>query len=91
MKTIAQKIMDRPISEWPQSLPSEGLQDIEQELASLIQRATLLHCYVARRYNTGCGDQGHQASAKYANSALVKVRRSLGFSYPERLSQRIQL
>jgi len=89
MKTPAQKILARPIAEWPQAIQSHqgktvgALQDVESELSALIQRATLLNAYLSRRYNTGCGDQGHESSAKHARRVLVKVRKALGFSYPE--------
>lgn len=84
MKNTAQKILNRPIAEWPQALNATraSLQDIESELGALIQRAALLHAYVSHRFNTGCGDQGHDESAKHAHKQLISVRRALGFSYP---------
>ena len=96
MKTSAQKILERPVAEWPLAILSQqgktvgALQDVENELAALVQRAALLHAYLAHRYNTGCGDQGHKASAKYANTTLVQVRRALGFSYPKNTPLTIQ-
>jgi hypothetical protein len=33
---------------------------------------------------TGCGDQGHEDSVKEANKALTRIRKALGFNYPER-------
>jgi len=97
MKTNAQKILARPIAEWPQAINSArgktvgALQDIETELAALVQRAALLHSYVAHRYNTGCGDQGHTASAKAANRNHITIRKALGFTYPKNTSLHIQL
>ena len=79
-----QKVLQAPIAEWPQRLMSvTDLQAAESELSSLIQRATLLESYLAHRYNTGCGDQGHGASAKHAQRTLIAVRRALGYSYPK--------
>ena len=86
MKTTpTQKILTRPIAEWPQALNSTraSLQDIEAELSAFIQRATLLHGYIAHRFNTGCGDQGHEDGAKAARRELIGVRKALGFSYPK--------
>lgn len=83
------KLLETPVSQWPQALNSHkgsSLQDVEAELSALVQRAALLHAYVSHRYNTGCGDQGHDASAKKANAELVKIRRAMGFSYPQNLS-----
>ena len=82
MKTLT--LLAKPIAQWPQYINSEkrDLQEIEGELSTLIQRAALLESYIMHRYNTGCGDQGHAASAKHAGAVLVKVRRALGFSYP---------
>lgn len=78
--------MRRPIAEWPLALTAVSthgdLQDIERELSANIQRAVLLHGYLSHRYNTGCGEQSHESSAKKANRNLVKVRKGMGFSYP---------
>lgn len=90
MKTPAQKILNRPVAEWPRLLdacygvvPAGTMIQIEHELAALIQKAALLHVYIASRYNAGLGDQGHESSAKHANATLIKIRRALGFSYPK--------
>jgi len=87
----AQTILAKPLAEWPQYLNStkQDLQEIESELSALIQRAVLLESYVSHRWNTGCGDQGHDASAKKANRTLVQVRKALGFSYPANTPLRI--
>lgn len=88
MKTNAQKILTQPIAMWPQAINSTrgtvvgALQDVETELSSLIQRAALLHAYISHRYTSGCGDQGHEDSAKHANRELIKIRKAMGFSYP---------
>jgi hypothetical protein len=90
VKINAQKLLSSPIVNWPAlAAKAEAKQDIEQELSALIQRATLLEAYVSRRWNTGCGDQGHEASAKHAQRVLVKVRKALGSSYPKNTPLRI--
>jgi hypothetical protein len=90
----ARKLLKRPIQEWPQAIHgkigSDELQNIEHDLAGIVQRAALLHAYIAHRYNTCCVDQGHVASAKHANKRLVKIRKALGFSYPGNLSISLQ-
>ena len=89
MKTI-NEVLQAPISEWPQLLLSvSDTQGAESELTAMIQRAALLEAYLAHRYNTGCGDQGHNASAKHAGRVLVKIRKALGFSYPKNTPLRI--
>lgn len=78
-------ILLQPIAKWESllsKLDTHDTQQLEHELSSLIQRATLLEAYVSHRFNTGCGDQGHMKSAKKANKVLVHVRRALGYSYP---------
>jgi hypothetical protein len=93
MNTKTKKLLKSPIAEWPQLVSSTAaaaaapndLQETESELSALIQRATLLETYISHRYNTGCGDQGHDKSAKIANKTLTKVRKALGFAYPDRL------
>lgn len=93
LSTQTEKILLAPVSEWPQLINSDkrrgrvvgSLQEMESELSALVQRAALLEVYLSHRYNTGCGDQGHEDSAKKANRSLLKVRKALGFSYPDRL------
>lgn len=90
--TAAQRILNRPIAEWPQAIQSTraDLQDLESELRALIQRAALLEGYLSYRYNTGCGDMTHAAAARHANRQLVKVREAMGFSYPKNVQIQIQ-
>ncbi len=87
-----QKMIGQPIANWQSILENKGLpnlQAVESELSAIIQRATLLEAYISHRYNTGCGDQGHDKSAKVANRTVVRVRKALGFTYPERTGIRI--
>ena len=86
-QTPAAALLAKPIVDWQSRLECPSIsaghrQDLESELSALIQRAVLLEAYVSRRFNTGCGDQGHATSAKHARATLVKVRRALGYSYP---------
>jgi hypothetical protein len=90
MTTNAKALLRAPIVEW-ESLAAkiEDKQAAEQELSALIQRAVLLQDYISHRWNTGRGDQGHDASAKHAERTLIAVRRALGFSYPKNTGLRI--
>jgi hypothetical protein len=84
--TSASEVLGAPISEWEErTSAAKDKQSLENELSALIQRAALLEAYISRRWNTGCGDQGHETSAKHANRRLVKIRRAMGFSYPDNL------
>lgn len=81
--------LHKPITEWPALLEAHpDKQELEQSLSALIQRATLLEAYLSHRWNTGCGDQGHDASARHAERVLGRVRKALGFSYPNNLPTR---
>jgi len=53
-------------------------------LDALIEKATRLRGYLDGRYGHGCGDQGHGSAVKESNRLVVKVRRALGFTFPER-------
>ncbi len=89
---IAKNILETSIAEWPQVIRASraDLQDVEQHLAALIQRATLLHAYIGHAHTSGCGEQPHEASAKHANKALAKVRAAMGYSYPKNLPVSVQ-
>lgn len=85
-------VMALPPSQWRERVEAMSPADrgnMEGSLDALIQRATLLAGYAEFRFDTGCGDQGHDYSAEKANEKLVKVRRALGYSYPERVNLRI--
>lgn len=90
------RLLKRSANDWPQHLKRlqgtkpGAMADVASELAALIQRAALLHAYVEHRYNTGCGEHNHVDSAKKANRMLVRVRRALGYTYPENVGIRIQ-
>ncbi len=88
MKAI--DLLSAPTSAWAGLAAGlQHKQDVEAELSALIQRAALLEAYIARRWNTGCGDQGHEASAKHAGRVLVRVRKAIGYSYPGNTPLRI--
>lgn len=78
------ELLDVPVNQWAEVLETVkgDRQELEAQLSAVIQRATLAEAYLSHRFNSGCGDQGHEASAKQANRVLVKVRKALGFSYP---------
>jgi len=65
-------------------MSSSERDDLLREVEAVACRAALFSGYVGQRYGYGCGDQGHKHAAKEANRRLVKVRKALGFSYPER-------
>jgi hypothetical protein len=84
-----EELLNRPLNEWREALEAAkasgaNLQEIEGNLSAMVQRAALLESYISRRFNTGCGDQGHEASAKHANKTLTKIRVAMGYSYPAR-------
>lgn len=84
------RVLDLPTNLWQKELEGrQDLQDLEYGLSDLVQRATLLHGYISHRYTTGCGDQGHEESAKEARKQLVRARRALGFLCPSDTSLRI--
>lgn len=85
-------MLKRAPSEWhaiAERMTPAQRQEVEQECLYLAQRAALLGVYVATRYNTGCGDQGHDSGAQASNRATVKVRKALGYSYPDSMPVRI--
>lgn len=88
----ATDILELAPTEWPaavEALNTENRQTLESELAGLTQRAALLHDYVAHRFNTGCGDQGHEASAEHANRRLKAIRSAMGYALPHAAPVRI--
>lgn len=94
MKLLFKTLELKP-SEWQAAIEKAkrkdpaSLQAIEAELSAIAQRASLLMAYVCHRFNTGCGDQGHADSAREANRVLGRVRKALGFTYPDSASVRI--
>ena len=92
MTPLTRELLNAPPNEWEErasKLNDMEKQDVEHDLSALIQRATLLESYVSHRWNTGCGDQGHNKAAKKANKTLTAVRRALGYSYPDRTPLRL--
>ncbi len=91
--SIARKILDKPIYQWQketESVPASSLQDIEIELGLLIQQASLLHAYIANRFNTGCGEYSHEESCEEANKQLIKIRKAMGYTCPDFLTFRMK-
>jgi len=85
LSRITKKFLDLPVSEWSAAFDKKlpDLHEMEQELSFAIQRMGLLHAYLDHRYLSGCGDRGHAAAARKANSQLTKIRRAIGYTYPE--------
>lgn len=89
MNKATQRILMRPIAEWPQAINSTraNLQEVERDLAALIQRAALLNAYVER---IAFGGAEHAFAAKSANKQLIRIRRAMRFSYPSQTPLSIQ-
>jgi hypothetical protein len=59
--------------------------DVPRLLDALVERATMLREYIqCRGGNYNGSDTGHERAVKEANKTLVKVRRALGYAYPEK-------
>ena len=66
------------------AMTGEQKQELENWLDSVCERAALLSGYLDARGASGCGDNGHAEGVRHANLTLVKVRKALGFTYPNR-------
>lgn len=64
-------------------LTGEDKRQIEETLSGLVQMAAWKWAYINERYGSGCGDQGHDDAVKEANRVLTKVRKAMGFAYPD--------
>lgn len=95
MKTLLEKTLELPPCEWAAAIEKtyrkdpQSLQALEIATFAIAKRAALLGAYIAHRYNTGCGDQGHEASAKIASRTIKRIRKVLGYSYPNATDIRI--
>lgn len=58
-------------------LSSVDRQKLADELEGIAIQATFTHAYVQERHGYGCGDQGHEVSAKAANKARRKIRNNV--------------
>lgn len=58
--------------------------EVAKELECVALTAVWRAAYVEARYGSGCGDQGHETAVRDANKLLVKVRKAMGFTYPEK-------
>lgn len=59
--------------------------DVERELDQIAVTAAMCAAYVSKRRGTdGSGSHDHSDAVKTAMARRRKIRRSLGFTYPER-------
>lgn len=82
------QVLERPIVDWPELLSSKtiDLQELEGQLNSQIQRATLLEAYISHRFNTGCGDQTKSRLASVRDGNKADSER---FADPEEAESRL--
>ena len=66
------------------SMSSEEKQELGRWLDSVCERAALLSGYLDARGAAGCGDNGHADGVQQAGCKLIRVRKALGFTYPNR-------
>lgn len=59
------------------------LQESIRDLDAMIQRFVRFQAYASARHGEGCGDQGHDSAVEAQNKAVRKVRRVLGYTYPQ--------
>lgn len=89
MDATMKRWLERPPAEWSQAIcyEKESKTDYEvlcHHLESLACDAAMLSAYFETRMGvTGVGPKSHEVAVKAANKRLVKIRRALGFSYPE--------
>jgi hypothetical protein len=63
-------------------LTSSQKQELSNWLDSVIERSARLRAYVDARGAVGCGDGGHNDGVKEGNKLVRKIRKALGFTYP---------
>lgn len=79
-----------PPAKWSQALcykrwQAQSWHDLAGDLDFIVQRAAMLAEYIATRKGMdGTGTREHAEAMKAANKLLVKIRRALGYTYPER-------
>ncbi len=86
MKPSITRLLKAPLAQVPQYINSSrmDLPALECDLHDLVQRAVLIAEYIGTRYNTGTGEKSHEKAAERANRTLTKVRKAMGFTYPEK-------
>ncbi len=60
-----------------------------RELDAIIERLARFREYIDQRDGAGCVDQGHAAAVKASNKIGRKIRKALGFTYPNKGDLRI--
>lgn len=89
MDETMKRWLERPPAEWSQATCYEmesktDYQKLCRELDGLACNAAMLSAYLETRMGVVCtGQKPHEDAVKDANKRLVKIRRALGFSYPE--------
>lgn len=77
--------LNTPPAQWSQRLRSRAAgntADVTREIERVMQRGAMLAAYLDAR---AAGSE-HVAAVKAANRKLVRVRRAMGFSYPESMT-----
>jgi hypothetical protein len=65
--------------------PSAIAQDLDDKALFKVQRLALISAYVNARFGgDGCGRKEHAYAVTVAMKQLVKIRKALGYSYPDR-------
>jgi hypothetical protein len=57
--------------------------EVANELDRIAVHASRLSAYLNERGGNGCGDSGHAEGVKAQNKKAAKVRKALGYSYPD--------
>lgn len=76
------KLLNQPFSKWEKAIDrmsTVGRMQLEDEAAALAMRAARLSAYISRRMSGG----KHADAVKRQNETARKVRRALGFTYPD--------
>lgn len=68
----------------PTPMDRGSIQDAVRDLDRYIVCLARFREYIEQRDGAGCGDQGHEAAVKAQNKLATKVRRALGFTFPEK-------
>lgn len=82
-------MLNMPATEWTHLVKTNDASsfwaDIETQLDAVACKAAMLAGYISARAGTsGCGAQDHPTAVKYCNRRLVRVRRAMGYTYPNR-------
>lgn len=80
-------LLSRGVAEWRREVDQLSLEDrakLREDLDALTQRAARLAAYVARREGDADNtDARHAYAVARSNTLTRRVRRALGFTYPD--------